>query len=127
MMTSNPRLHSAEAQPPNTPIGRSAAVFIYRSIRRDLLLVALAALVLQFGWQRIDLKRDETDPPFPGPRSGLKLFTDHGTGCQYLLAEGTAELRPRLNAQGQHLCKHRTPTPTPSVVPVSTHQASPLL
>ncbi|RZJ26197.1 MAG: hypothetical protein EOO54_03780 [Haliea sp.] len=29
---------------------------------------------------------DDTDPP--GERSGLRLYTDHRTGCQYLSASG---------------------------------------
>lgn len=36
-------------------------------------------------------------------RSGLKLHTDHLTGCQYLQAPNGG-LTPRLDASGGHIC-----------------------
>ena len=44
--------------------------------------------------------RDDTDPP--GARSGLTLYTDHETGCQYL-SEGSG-LTPRLGPDGKQIC-----------------------
>lgn len=41
---------------------------------------------------------DSTDPP--GGRSGLKVYVDHATGCEYLYREG---LTPRLDGQGRHM------------------------
>jgi hypothetical protein len=37
-------------------------------------------------------------------RSGLHLYIDHGTGCQYI---GTlfSQPVPRLDANGKHVCK----------------------
>ena len=46
--------------------------------------------------------RDDTDPS-EGKRSGMTLFTDHGTGCQYLGRAFTA-LIPRLDRDGNHVC-----------------------
>lgn len=43
---------------------------------------------------------DDTDNPTTGARSGMSLFTDHGTGCQYLRAGGN--LIPRLDGNRNH-------------------------
>jgi len=41
-------------------------------------------------------------------RSGLRLYTDHATGCQYISAGG--DLTARLNASGHQMCvQSRTP------------------
>lgn len=47
------------------------------------------------------LEYDETDAA--PSRSGFKLMTDHGTGCQYL-ATFTGAVTPRLDAEGVHVC-----------------------
>jgi nitrogen fixation-related uncharacterized protein len=44
---------------------------------------------------------DDTDAP--GERSGLRPYTDHGTGCQYLSTSDGA-LTPRLGADGRPIC-----------------------
>lgn len=46
--------------------------------------------------------RDDTDAP--GKRSGLNLYTDNKTGCQYLSAPFGRALTPRLDANGQQIC-----------------------
>lgn len=46
---------------------------------------------------------DSTDDRAAGVRSGMKLYTDHGTGCQYLGRPFTA-LQPRLAADGTQVC-----------------------
>lgn len=46
---------------------------------------------------------DETDDATNGVRSGLTLYIDHGTGCEYI--GGYASITPRLNAKGEHICK----------------------
>jgi hypothetical protein len=46
---------------------------------------------------------DDTDPP--DGRSGMKLYTDHKTGCQYLSAP-LSSITPRLDGEGRHVgCK----------------------
>ncbi len=47
------------------------------------------------------IPRDATDPP--RGRSGLVVYTDAGTGCQYVAAGGG--LFPRLGSNGQPKCK----------------------
>jgi hypothetical protein len=44
---------------------------------------------------------DDTDPP--GGRSGLRLFTDHHTGCQYL-GNPFGGITPRVDREGRHIC-----------------------
>lgn len=46
---------------------------------------------------------DETDDEVKGLRSGVKLITDHGTGCQYL-TRFFGSPTPRLNKNGKHMC-----------------------
>lgn len=48
--------------------------------------------------------RDDTDG---AERSGMSLFTDRGTGCQYLAARYSGGITPRLDAQGKHVCKEQ--------------------
>lgn len=52
-----------------------------------------------------EVPRDSTDAP-TGPRSGLQVFTDHATGCQYLRVNSTA-ITPRLNREGKPVCEPR--------------------
>lgn len=46
-------------------------------------------------------QKDDTDPS--GGRSGLKIHTDSGTGCQYLSVSGCG-VTPRLSADGHPIC-----------------------
>lgn len=45
--------------------------------------------------------RDATDPP--DGYSGMSLFTDHETGCQYLASRRDGGLAPRVDADGRHM------------------------
>lgn len=53
--------------------------------------------------------RDDTDSPTE--RSGVILITDHGTGCQYLMAPGTwgggSGITPRMGRDGRQICQER--------------------
>ncbi|EBW6359727.1 hypothetical protein DPU24_02520 [Salmonella enterica subsp. enterica serovar Oranienburg] len=59
--------------------------------------------VIFFGTQwvlfELGVGRDDTDGK---ARSGLNLYTDHATGCQYL-GNGSG-LTPRMDAQGYQMC-----------------------
>ena len=46
------------------------------------------------------LKRDDTDSP--DKRSGMRLYTDHKTGLQYL-GGMFGGITPRLNEDGTHM------------------------
>jgi hypothetical protein len=47
------------------------------------------------------LKHDDTDPP--NGHSGMSLYTDARTGCQYV-GIPFGSLTPRLDAQGKQIC-----------------------
>ncbi len=47
--------------------------------------------------------RDETDTP--DERSGMALYIDHGTGCQYVKAGIFGGLTPRLGRDGKQICR----------------------
>lgn len=70
------------------------------------ILLALAWLIaglLAFGVGDKLAPRDDTDPP--GGRSGLKVYTDQRTGCQYV-ATVFSSLTPRLDGAGKQVgCK----------------------
>lgn len=48
------------------------------------------------------LHRDDTDPP--GDRSGLRLYKDNLTGCEYVGAMFQG-LSPRLDKDGRQVCR----------------------
>lgn len=61
-------------------------------------ILIIAAINIMFG---VLSSRDDTDAP--GERSGLRPYTDHGTGCQYL-ATSDGALTPRLGSDGSPMC-----------------------
>lgn len=69
---------------------------------RLLEVFSFAAVLMLLIWLSHDWPyHDDTDPP--DGHSGLSLYTDHRTGCQYLgvLFGG---LTPRLGPDGRQLC-----------------------
>ena len=77
----------------------------YKQIKKDLLKLCVAVLLLQLVWAKLSIGRDDTDGE---SRSGLRLRTDARTGCQYL--ESTSGgLTPRLDRGGQHICDPNIP------------------
>jgi hypothetical protein len=66
-----------------------------------LLGMLLAAAGLTVGLAAVSnalLPYDSTDPP--GGRSGMTIYTDQATGCEYLSNRG---LTPRVDGKGRHL------------------------
>lgn len=61
------------------------------------IILALCANYVVSNWGQ-----DSTDKGF-WSRSGMRLYTDAATGCQYL-ATSFGSLHPRLNSSGQHMC-----------------------
>ena len=69
-----------------------------------LLALALAIIVIGSLAEFTPFGRDDSDPTKGwGARSGLKIYTDHRTGCQYL-STASGGLTPRLDKHGQHIC-----------------------
>jgi len=50
-------------------------------------------------------KYDSTDDIQNHNRSGLLLYTDHLTGCQYLKGGTLGGITPRLDRSGKQICK----------------------
>lgn len=73
----------------------------YKQIKKDLLVLYVVILLLQFAWNVLPVGRDDTDGE---SRSGLTLRTDARTGCQYLESKGGG-LTPRLDGNGEHVCE----------------------
>lgn len=48
---------------------------------------------------------DDTDDTLNGRPSGLILYTDFGTGCQYLALSREGALTPRLGVDGRAVCR----------------------
>lgn len=47
--------------------------------------------------------RDDTDSKTTRARSGLSLYTDYGTGLQYIKGGLFGDIHPRLDADGNHI------------------------
>lgn len=70
---------------------------------KRLFIGGLVLLALGYGLDFIT-PHDDTDPP--GGRSGVRLITDHVTGCQYLVAGWFGTITPRIGADYMHMgCK----------------------
>ena len=72
-------------------------------MKRTELLLTIALVMIVIIAARLMLPHDSTDNP-DGGRSGLILYTDHLTGCQYLRAGWFSPLVPRMY-QDTHVCK----------------------
>ncbi len=64
-------------------------------------LIVLAAVVATKVANRFVPYDDTDDKP---TRSGMRLYTDHGTGCQYLSPGVFGGLTPRARQDGTHYC-----------------------
>ncbi len=63
-----------------------------------LIVITLITHTLGYGG------RDDTDSKVTNDRSGMRLYTDYGTGCQYLRAGMLSSMIPRLDSNGDHVC-----------------------
>ena len=72
---------------------------VYKEIKKDVGFIFLIYFVI-LGFQALfNIGLDDTDNP-NGTRSGMKLYTDYGTGVQYL-SVGDGQLIPRLGSDGK--------------------------
>jgi len=62
-------------------------------------LMGLMWAFIIYDWFRPFHPVDDTD--FPDHQSGMWLYTDHLTGCQYLYR---GSLTPRMDADGKQIC-----------------------
>lgn len=71
-----------------------------------LLCILLFSIVNTNGWLGWFANYDDSDAP--PQRSGLKVYRDALTGCEYLGRPFTA-LQPRMAADGKQVCRKATP------------------
>lgn len=71
----------------------------YKEFKRDFAFVGVFTVIILALANCAKLGWDDTDGT---SRSGLGLYTDAKTGCQYLSAGGSG-ITPRLDARGQHV------------------------
>ena len=76
------------------------ATVLFKVTAVIILIMVTASFVRSCG----DFDMDGTDDLNLKVRSGLKLYIDHGTGCEYVQAPGSG-LTPRLNASGRQKCQ----------------------
>jgi len=64
--------------------------------------IVLAVCLLWFIFNAFN-SYDNTDDIINEKRSGLLVYTDHFTGCQYLKAGYFGSIIPRLDRNGKHI------------------------
>ena len=67
-------------------------------------IVVIGIVIMLFSWLT---PYDDTDDEASKERSGMVLFTDYGTGCQYVGTGqiwGNSSLTPRLDSNGNQVC-----------------------
>lgn len=72
---------------------------------RGLIIAIFAWVVLLMVLDHFRVNYDDTDNYADRQRSGLVIYTDHRTGCQYL-SRFLGGLTPRLDKNSEHIgCK----------------------
>lgn len=69
-----------------------------------ILIVTFLAAMISLGISHYATPYDSTDAP--GKRSGMRLYRDAETGCEYLSAK--SGLTPRLDVDNKHVGCHKT-------------------
>lgn len=80
-------------------VGLSAAM--WKSDQRGMILWTLLIVVIAWDFTR---PLDSTDDVENRTRSGMKLYTDYGTGCQYVRASLFGPAVPRIDRDGEPVC-----------------------
>lgn len=86
----------------NREIRRFGTQFAFGVIFAVCLWLALS-VVFQAGIDAVGLRALDATDNANGARSGVRLRTDHGTGCQYLETSGGG-ITPRLGRDGVQVC-----------------------
>ena len=71
------------------------------------LVIGAILFITVYGWLRNYPGYDDTDDVENRIRSGMVLYIDHGTGCQYLSTRSlftVGTLIPRVDSRGKHVC-----------------------
>lgn len=71
--------------------------------------LAVIAFIFVIGVLIDGVQYDSTDDAENGRRSGMQLYVDYETGCEYLSGSnlfGSAGITPRLNPEGRQICRN---------------------
>ena len=71
------------------------------------LFISAILIITAYGWIRNYPGYDDTDDVVNKVRSGMVLYTDYNTGCQYLSTRSlftVGTLIPRVDSAGKHMC-----------------------
>lgn len=74
---------------------------VYKQIKSDIFWILLLLVLIVIVSNHFRVGFDSTDGE---SRSGLGLYTDAMTGCQYLSSGGSG-ITPRLDRDGRHICE----------------------
>jgi hypothetical protein len=69
--------------------------------------ILIAVMVSYLIYMTSDRPYDDTDDETTETRSGLTLYIDHGTGCEYIASNAFGQLHPRLDKNGNHICREK--------------------
>lgn len=87
-----------------------------KELAESLVWITIAAVLL-YALLR-PMPYDDSDPPGEKERSGLRIYTDHRTGCQYVGAGFLGGIIPRRNPDGSQVCiKQQEPDAASKRVP----------
>lgn len=85
-------------------IGKQFTEGVVTTLAKWFVIGMLVALAFSFAVEALGLGAwDGTDDRAAGQRSGMRLRTDHGTGCQYLETRDGG-ITPRLTRDGKQYC-----------------------
>jgi hypothetical protein len=65
--------------------------------------MTLSAVLGVVAFSALPWGRDDSDPGSWGPRSGLIVYVDARTGCNYLGGGHSGGITPRLDRNGRHI------------------------
>lgn len=74
---------------------------VFRRIAKTILFFIICTLIFSWLATIFQIGFDSTDG---ASRSGMKIYTDAMTGCEYLSSQ-TGGLTPRLDKNSKHICK----------------------
>lgn len=81
----------------------ATGIALIKYLINTLAILYLVVAAINWGVSKTDWGRDDSDHP-TGERSGLKVYTDHKTGVQYLSTPSGA-LTPRIYSDGAIVIK----------------------
>jgi len=89
---------------PTEKIGRSLMSGFLAELGKWAVIVTITICVLNAARDALGWGYDDTDDPSSFVHSGLRPYSDHLTGCEYL-ADREGSITPRLGRDGKQVCR----------------------